>query len=94
MDLSKDVVYGSGWRKVRLAVLERDEWLCQIRGDRCLVRASEVDHRVLVVGWRVGARSVEFAACKRCNSSRGGQLGAARGALDWFSAQRRPSREW
>lgn len=95
MALSRDAVYGSAWRKVRRLVLERDEWLCQIRGEGCLVRASEVDHRI---SWRDGGSVLDpenlRAACKRCNAARGGVLGASRGALDRFSAQRRPSREW
>ena len=36
----------SNWSKLRLRVLRRDGWLCQIHGDGCRLVAREVDHVV------------------------------------------------
>jgi 5-methylcytosine-specific restriction endonuclease McrA len=92
MDLSRDEVYGSAWRKVRLAILERDD-LCQVRGEGCQLVADQVDH---VGSWRDGASVADptnlRAACAHCNLQRGGRLGAAKSSARF--SQRRPSREW
>ena len=77
-------VYNARWRKVRVRVLERDGWLCQIRHDGCLGEASEVDH---IVPWRAGGALYDpenlRAACKPCNAGRA-----------FRERKRRPSREW
>jgi 5-methylcytosine-specific restriction endonuclease McrA len=88
--LSKEVVYGSAWRKVRRVVFERDGYRCRIGGPGCLVDADQVDH---ILSWRLGGAVLDpsnlRAACKHCNAARGGQLGASR-----VPTRRRPSREW
>lgn len=33
------------WRETRARVLQRDNHRCQIRGPRCTINATEVDHR-------------------------------------------------
>lgn len=38
--------YGYEWQQRRLRVLKRDCGLCQIKGQRCTVIATEVDHIV------------------------------------------------
>ena len=63
--------YGADWRKLRLEVLERDGWLCQVRLAVCTVDATTVDHVVPLA--RGGARLDPAncrAACGPCNSSR------------------------
>lgn len=85
-------VYGAHWRKLRLAILDRDGWLCQIRSEGCEVQASHVDH---IVSWRHGGAWYDpanlRAACATCNKSRGGRVGA----LETNGQRsRRPSREW
>jgi 5-methylcytosine-specific restriction protein A len=76
--------YDGRWRKVRLAVLERDGHVCQIRGPKCEVSAGVVDH---IIPWRVGGALYDpenlRAACATCNSGR-----------VWRNPVRRPSREW
>ena len=78
-------VYNANWRQVRLAVLERDGWRCQIAGERCMGVAREADH---IVPWRQGGALYDLAnlraACKRCNASR----------VDRGERGPRPSREW
>ena len=78
-------VYDERWRAVRLRILERDGYVCQIRGPLCEGRANEVDH---IIPWRQGGAVYDpsnlRAACKRCN---GGRVFRAIG-------DRRPSREW
>lgn len=77
-------VYNARWRQVRLVVLQRDGWLCQIRGDKCKVAATEVDH---IVSWRAGGALYDLdnlrAACEPCNRGR-----------VFRPSKRRPSREW
>jgi 5-methylcytosine-specific restriction enzyme A len=72
------------WREVRVAVLDRDGGVCQIRGPRCLLDASDVDH---VVPWRSGGSWFDLenlrAACERCNRGRTRR-----------PVERRPSRVW
>ena len=72
------------WRRVRLAVLNRDGWVCQIRGPRCEVQANQADH---VIPWRVGGAIFDpdnlRAACGPCNAGRA-----------YHETKRRPSREW
>ena len=44
-------VYRATWRRVRLVVLARDAYRCQVKGRHCRGVASEVDH---IVAWREG----------------------------------------
>jgi len=82
-------VYNSTtWRKVRLAVLERDGWQCQLRLPRCRGTATEADH---IVDWRQGGDPYDptnlRAACKPCNVAQRNRRVAAR-------ARRTQSRQW
>jgi 5-methylcytosine-specific restriction endonuclease McrA len=58
------------WRNLRLAVLDRDLWLCQIKGDGCTHHATTVDHIVARADggpmWDPGNLR---GACRRCNYS-------------------------
>jgi 5-methylcytosine-specific restriction endonuclease McrA len=81
--------YDGPWRKVRLAILERDGWECQLRLEGCTGWASEVDHVVAVsLGGGVYDPENLRAACATCNRRRGGVLGGSK------PFERRPSREW
>jgi 5-methylcytosine-specific restriction endonuclease McrA len=77
-------VYRSAWQRVRLVVLERDGYECQIRGPKCLGRATEVDH---VVPWREGGAWSDptnlRASCRPCNAGRVSRPGGG------FQASRR-----
>lgn len=59
------------WHAARRAVLERDQFRCQIGGPRCTGDATEVDH---IVPWRLGGARYDpenlRAACKTCNVGR------------------------
>ena len=60
------------WRKLRLAVLDRDRWLCQIKGPDCARYATQVDHIVARAdGGAMWDTTNLRAACRACNS-RGG----------------------
>ena len=78
--------YGGPWPALRLRILNRDRWECQVRGPRCRGRAEVVDH---VVPWKAGGSwwdpSNLQAACRSCNTAR---------AYAGFVSRRRPSREW
>ena len=71
------------WRRLRLAVLDRDLWLCQIKGPGCARYATQVDHIVARAdGGDVWDTANLRAACRACNS-RGGAVrtNARRAAL-------------
>jgi 5-methylcytosine-specific restriction enzyme A len=77
------------WRtRVRPAILARDGHLCQIRGPKCQLDATHVDH---IVPWRAGGAWYHEdnlrAACAACNVGR-----ARHGPKD--AGRVRPSREW
>jgi 5-methylcytosine-specific restriction enzyme A len=59
------------WKAIRLAVLARDGYRCQIRGPRCTGFAQHVDH---IVPWRAGGAWFDMrnlrAACPTCNIGR------------------------
>ena len=77
------------WRAVRLLVLERDGWMCQIRGPRCELDANEADH---IVPWRVGGAYYDMAnlraSCGNCNKRRAKREGVG------SRKPVKPSREW
>ena len=56
------------WRRLRLRILARDNWQCQIRGDNCTGYADTVDHVI----HRSRAPWLEYdetnlrASCKPC----------------------------
>lgn len=54
------------WRKIRLDVLIRDGYQCQLRLDGCTGRADQVHH---TLGRAVTGDNPEFlvAACRTCN---------------------------
>ena len=76
--------YPAAWRRVRLAVLERDGWVCQIKLPKCAGKADAVDH-ILPVS--AGGHPLHpdnlRACCTGCNTRR---ANAAAGD--------RPSRLW
>lgn len=63
---------GADWQKVRLLVLARDSWTCQVRWDeRCEQIATTVDHIIpRAQGGGLDPRLLR-ASCKHCNSARG-----------------------
>jgi 5-methylcytosine-specific restriction endonuclease McrA len=59
------------WRSLRLVVLDRDLWLCQIRGPVCTHWASEVDHIIARAdGGPMWDSANLRAACAACNRGR------------------------
>lgn len=64
-------VYNRDWPKVRLQILERDRWLCQIRRPGCTVKATDVDHIIAVAegGSHRDPRNLR-ASCQHCNRGR------------------------
>ena len=67
------------WQKLRRYILERDDGLCQIRGPRCTMAATTVDHRYPAsthpeLFW---AEENLRAACKKCNYGSGSRIAHA-----------------
>lgn len=59
------------WRVIRLAVLVRDRYRCQIRGPRCTGKATTADHITPKSEGGTDDPSNLRAACVLCNSGRG-----------------------
>jgi 5-methylcytosine-specific restriction endonuclease McrA len=55
------------WRRVRLAVLQRDLWTCNYCGQE----AQEVDHVIPRASGGTNEEDNLVAACRRCNRSKG-----------------------
>jgi 5-methylcytosine-specific restriction endonuclease McrA len=76
------------WRRIRLYVLARDKYECQIRMPGCKGRATAADH---IVPWLDGGAWLApenlRAACGSCNSARANKNRGNRKTLP-------PSREW
>jgi 5-methylcytosine-specific restriction endonuclease McrA len=88
------------WKAVRLAVLERDGYRCQIRGPKCTGMASHVDH---VIDWRDGGAPFDpsnlRAACASDNIAKrnrgvAARARAARGEAGALPYTPSPSRDW
>jgi hypothetical protein len=67
----RDFYSSHTWRKIRLQILERDQWQCQIRSKRCTELATQVDHIVPVTkgGAKYDPRNLR-ASCHKCNNGR------------------------
>lgn len=68
--------YGGDWPRIRLEVLRRDGFQCQLRFSGCLQKASEVDHIRGVSENGSNEPSNCRAACSRCHATRTGRQGA------------------
>jgi hypothetical protein len=82
----EQAAYGGPWPALRLRVLARDGYRCQVRGPRCQGEATMVDHIIPV---RLGGAWWDMRKFE------GGlpQLHTARVYVG-FVSRRRPSREW
>lgn len=73
--------YGAAWQKLRVKILDRDDWSCQVRGLGCVpdlrmgTRNATVDHiQPLALGGTDDPSNLR-ACCWTCNSRLGAQLG-------------------
>ena len=79
--VKRDPLYTTrAWRQLRLRVLARDGYVCQMNLPGCVGNASHVDHIVprAVDPDLVMTLSNLRAACHVCNEAEGGRLGAER----------------
>lgn len=66
---------GRPWLRIREQVLARDRHVCQIRGPKCTVRATHVDHITpLELGGDPHALTNLRAACAACNCAGGARM--------------------
>jgi 5-methylcytosine-specific restriction endonuclease McrA len=79
---TKDPRYDTpAWRAVRLVVMDRDKWVCQIRQRGCTYRATDVDHiQAAVEGGEFYDLSNLRASCRGCNARAGAKVATARRA--------------
>lgn len=69
--MSRKPQYDGPWKKVRLKVLERDDYRCMIRASGCTQEANEVDHILPVsMGGDWYDEANLRASCSRCNNGR------------------------
>lgn len=71
------------WLTVRQMVLVRDQYLCQLRGPRCLGAADRVDHYVPRSKGGSNHPSNLYAACNLCNSSKKDSLPEPVATVNW-----------
>jgi hypothetical protein len=66
--------YSGPWRRIRLRVLQRDGYLCQVRLPGCTITADEADH---ITPTSQGGAWFDLqnlrGSCKHCNLARKGQ---------------------
>lgn len=63
--------YRGPWPRIRKQILQRDNYLCQIRGPRCTSTATHVDHIIPVTqGGPWWEPDNLRASCKNCNNDR------------------------
>ena len=88
--------YDHHWQQVRLVILTRDMYACQLRLDGCEGRATHVDHIIPLSegGQRLDPHNLR-ASCEKCNLRRNRQRQAelARHALRQHEPTN-PSRVW
>ena len=78
--MAKDFTSTAQWRRLRLKILERDGYQCQIRGPNCDGKATDVDHKIPVPDGGETFDPVNLrAACHRCNSWRANMQKAKQG---------------
>lgn len=82
--------YNGPWVRVRLSILERDGYLCQIQGPTCKTRATEVDHIIPIVegGSRLDPTNLR-SVCRPCHNTR-----KARHLLVIDPTTHPPPRDW
>lgn len=75
---SSKVTGTTQWQELRVKVLERDRYQCQIRGETCTGHATHVDKIQAAAhgGDPFNRRNLQ-AACANCNSQKGRQEAAA-----------------
>jgi 5-methylcytosine-specific restriction endonuclease McrA len=65
----------TAWRRLRLAVLDRDLGLCQVKGPHCTRYATCVDHIIARAdGGDCWSPANPRASCRHCNSSGGADI--------------------
>ena len=71
--MAGDKRYGTiQWKRLRLAVLYRDGYVCQVGGPKCVGRASTVDHITpVILGGAFWDQANLRASCKPCNYASG-----------------------
>jgi len=74
--------YNGPWPKLRLAILQRDRYVCQIRSPVCTKRATEADHiRKIRDGGAWWDMANLRASCRKCNRG-------------WNRHTPKPARNW
>jgi 5-methylcytosine-specific restriction protein A len=66
---SSEVTSTAAWKRIRLVVLERDGYTCQIRGPYCTTHATQVDH---IINTASGGAELDptnlQSTCPPCNA--------------------------
>lgn len=63
--------YSGPWARIRLKILDRDGYVCQVKGPKCTYDATQVDHIIPVTkGGSWWDESNLRASCRKCNLDR------------------------
>ena len=88
--MSQRIYNGPAWANARLACLERDDWLCRIKGPKCKTTATEADH---IIPWDEGGAWYDLdnlrSVCRPCHNGR-----KQKRIVYVVREQSTPSREW
>lgn len=66
--------YGGSWARTSARIIQRDGGVCQLRLSGCTVRATTTDHVVPKLHGGSDEDGNLVAACRHCNSSKGGRV--------------------
>jgi 5-methylcytosine-specific restriction protein A len=81
--------YSGPWPQVRLYVLARDSYVCQLHLKGCTTRATTVDHIIELADGGTHDPTNCQAACLHCNSAKAAHR---TNRMRWQRPQ--PSRQW
>jgi 5-methylcytosine-specific restriction protein A len=65
---------GRPWRRLQAQILQRDHYLCQMRGPRCTTHATTVDHILPKSRGGTDHPNNLRAACAPCNYAGGARI--------------------
>jgi len=81
--LSEQSSRGAAWERTRLAVLDRDGWICTYCHKPLEGSDATVDHLIAKNHGGTDDPDNLVAACRRCNGRKSDRVGDIR--LDWFN---------
>lgn len=85
--MSKQSSRGSGWNRLRLAVLERDGWVCSTCGKALEGDDATVDHVIPKAAGGTDDTSNLVSMCRTCNASKGDRPAPVLVRVNWTNSR-------